>query len=112
MHLQPLYKRTTHKYRDGWRHLDRSMYVGTVKVLQGRVVREAEDFDDGGEVLHRVVAPRDLRDVDLSRAIIDTMGGNNCQHEHDCCGCELRHVTVTRIKPRQYAVVISYSYNY
>jgi hypothetical protein len=112
-HQQHLYQFTTDKYRDGWRgQLDRSVYVGTVKVLAGRTVREARDYDDGGTALYRVVAPSALRSVDLRQAIRDTMGGSNCRHEHDCCGCASRHVRTRRVSPREYAVIIHTSYNY
>ena len=52
-----LYERTSFSYRDAYRDLDSEVYVGEVKLLGGRTVREARDFDDGGVRRHRVVAP-------------------------------------------------------
>lgn len=112
MFMQHLYRFVTNKYRDGWRELDQSRYVGTVKVLEGRTIRQPADFDDGGTYRMRVVAPSHLRNADLRQPIRDTMGGSNCRHEHDCCGCASRHVSVKRIGRRDYVVTIGTSYNY
>ena len=110
--LEPLYTFVTRQYRPGWRYLDQQRYVGTVKVLAGRVVREPrEDYDEGRTYMNRVVAPSKLRNTDLTRAIIDTLSGSSCQHEHDCCGCAFYHVDVKRIGRRDYVVTTSVSYN-
>jgi hypothetical protein len=107
-----VYNRLTHKYNPGWASLDRHEYAGTVKVLGGRITRQGEDYDEGDTWVHRVIAPAKLKAADLSDALRDTMGGSNCQHEYDCCGCALRHASVKRINRRTYSVRISVTYNY
>jgi len=113
MNLANLYLRVTHKYADGWRHLDDDQFVGTVKVLGVTSATEGGDYDDGGTASFRVVAPSALRGADLSRAIADTLGGgSNCRHEHDCCGCASTYATVRRVSNREYAVRLRTSFNY
>ena len=107
-----LRERLTHKYRDGYSELDRWDAIGTVKVLAPKRVREPENYDDGGEVQFRVIAPAALATRDLSDAIYQEFSGTSCQHEHDCCGCALYRADVTRVARREYSVVVSKGYNY
>ena len=107
-----LYNRLTHKYNPGWSHLDDHRYVGSVKLLGGRITERSEDYDEGDTWLLRVVTPAKLKHTDLTQALRDTMGGSSCTHEYDCCGCASRHASVKRISPRAYSVRISVTYNY
>lgn len=104
-----LYERFTHTYRDGWQELDEHKFVGTVKVL--RYQRLADDGIDGKSHKTLVFAPAALRDTDLSYAIADTLGGSNCRHEHDCCGCATTYADVRRISRREYSVRLHTYYN-
>lgn len=104
-----IYKRLSHKYRDGWRHLDEEVFVGTVKMLK---TRKLEDHGIDGKLhLTRVIAPASLGDTDLSYAIGSTLSYSRCQHEHDCCGCATVGADVRRLSRRQYSVKLSTSYN-
>jgi hypothetical protein len=104
-----LFKRLTHKYRDGWRHLDNEVFVGTVKMLQPR---KLEDHGiDGHAQLARVIAPASLGGVDLSYAIGSTLSSSHCRHEHDCCGCASVSADVRRLSRRHYSVKLFTSYN-
>lgn len=107
-----LYERTSFGYRDAYRDLDSEEYVGEVKLLGGRMVREPRDFDDGGVLRHRVVAPSTLAGRDLTRAINTHFSHSGCRHEWDCCGCASTSATAKRVSKREYVVDISTSYNY
>lgn len=107
-----LYKRLTRRYVDEWRHLDDEQYVGRVKVLAGRQVREARDYDDGGSWRYRVVAPAALGSADLTGAIEDTLSHHGCSHEYDCCGCRSVRAQARRVSRREYVVTLHTSFNY
>ena len=53
-----LFERETSTYRDGWAGLDSWAHIGTAKLLQQRMTREPEGYDDGGEVM------RELRKIE------------------------------------------------
>lgn len=112
MHIINLYQRTTFKYRDAYRELDDEVYVGDVKMLGGKRIKESSDFDDGGIYRHRIIAPRSLANNDLSIAIGSYFSGSNCRHEWDCCGCAFTNAFARRISKREYIVEIKTSYNY
>jgi hypothetical protein len=104
-----LYERLSHKYRDGWRHLDDEQYAGTAKVLAYRLV--SDEGIDGNTYRTRVIAPSHLRGTDLSRSIADTLSTSYCRHEHDCCGCPSTWADVRRVSRREYAVSLRTTYN-
>ena len=109
MALIHLYKRLTHRYRDGWKWQDGHEYVGVAKLLGGR---ETENRGiDGYTLINRMVAPSDLRGVDLTEAIQNTLSGSRCQHEYDCCGCAATMARVRRVSAREYVVRRQISYN-
>jgi hypothetical protein len=112
MYKQHIYQRMTHRYADGWRHLDQEEFVGTVKVLAPTRQTEPESYDEGGETRFRIVAPPALKGQDLSLAIRQTLSGSGCRHEYDCCGCASTRASVKRVSPREYAVRVAVSYNY
>ena len=66
----------TQQYAEGWRHLEREEFTGTVKVLGATYQSEGESYDDGGFTRFRVVAPSTLKRQDLTRAIAQTLGGH------------------------------------
>ena len=106
------YARLTHKYRDGWSHLDSDEFVATVRLTAPKMVEEGKGYDEGDTYVQYVRVPRSVNAKLLARALSDTMGGSNCRHEHDCCGCATRYVRVKAIAPRQLKVTTSVSYNY
>ena len=69
-------------------------------------------FDDAGTFTTKVIGPRELRAVDLGRAIAATLGGSSCTHEHDCCGCPTTHASVKRTSAREYFVHLHITRNY
>ena len=111
-HVIQLWERLTHTYSDAWRHLDEERYIGQVKQLGLTKRVMPTDYDDGGKYQFRVVAPSELKGVNLTRSIAATLSGSGCTHEHDCCGCSRSYARVKRISKREYGVVVSVSYNY
>ena len=107
-----LFERESHTYAPGWSHLDSWAHIGTAKLLQQRMTREPEGYDDGGAYLAKVIAPRELKGRDLSRAIAATMAGSSCRHEHDCCGCPSTSAIVKRTSAREYSVHLRVNFNY
>lgn len=110
--LWNLYERVTHKYRGGWRDEDQHQYVGQVKMLGRKQIRAGNGFDVGGVYVWYAVALPRFKHRDLRQAIIDSVGGTHCKHEHDCCGCASRRVWVRRMDKRNYEVRVSVTYNY
>jgi len=98
------YKRLTFKYSEGYKHLDRSEYLGTFKVLGGERLRWSDDGESRDRRL-TVVAPRGVAPRDAVAAIEDAMS-YGCQCEHDCCGHWQSRARARRTKGRDYAVEI------
>jgi hypothetical protein len=107
-----LFKRETDTYTSGWAHLDDWTHLGTAKMLQPRMTQEPDGYDSGGAYLAKVIAPRELKNQNIAQAIAQTLGGSQCQHEHDCCGCPTTYTSVKRTSPREYSVFFNVSYNY
>jgi hypothetical protein len=107
-----LYQRMTNTYASGWSHLDDWQHLGTAKMLQPRMTAEGNGYDEGGQYLAKVIAPRHLKGQDLTRAIENTIEGSSCTHEHDCCGCPTTHARVTRTSSREYSVFYRVFFNY
>lgn len=110
-----LYRRTSHKYRDGWQHLDSSEYVATARLTPAKMVEEPRDFDEGGTYIMHATIPTTSRKhrESIIRALHDTLGGSECRHEYDCCGCASRYVKATPSgKRHRYVVKMSVTYNY
>ena len=112
MQTLDLFQRNSHTYADGWSHLDDWQHIGTAKQLTPRQTTPPDGHDDGGRYLAKVIAPRQLKARDLTRAIENSMGGSGCRHEHDCCGCPTTYARAKRTSSREYSVFISVSYNY
>ena len=107
-----LHQRITHTYADGWADLDEWQHLGTAKMLRWNATAEPLGFDDAGTFTTKVIGPRQLRAVDLGRAIAATLGGSSCTHEHDCCGCPTTHASVKRTSAREYFVHLHITRNY
>jgi len=96
-----LEKRISHKYRDGWAHLDEYEAIAQWTYRRGAVVMdEQEEYSPENyrtEVVFATVKPLkeqrasyrlnpdQMRDV--TQAIRDELSGSACTCEHDCCGC-------------------------
>lgn len=105
-----VYQRLTNRYVDSYRHLDRSKFLGTVKITPPRLVREANDYDDGGTYLLHARAP--AGSPNLTHALRDTLSHHGCSHEYDCCGCRSVSARVRKVSARDYVIVQSVSFNY
>lgn len=118
MELIHLEIRKTHRYRDGWAHLDAWESVGVAKITPPRLVeKRPQDQDDYsvGPVMvctARIPAGQD-RELSI-RALRDEFSGSGCQHEHDCCGCASYHASVRAVpgRRREFSIRVSTSYNY
>lgn len=106
------YARTSHKYRDGWSHLDSDKFVATVRLTPPKVTRAGQGYDEGDTYVQYLRVPRATNAKLLQQALRDTMGGSNCKHEHDCCGCASRYVSTKLVAPRKMRVTTRVSYNY
>lgn len=106
--------RLTHRYRDAWKHLDKSEYVGPLKVTPRKMLPSGYRYEDPSEGPRYVQYARLKPGMNfkvIRRAIVDTMGGSNCTHEFDCCGCASRWVNVTRNR-RVIRIETEVSFNY
>ena len=110
-----LYLRRTFDYDGGWASLDEHTYLCTARIPAPRIIEEGDGISDGGVYHYTIKVPRQLSRKDharIKRAIYHTIGGSNCQHEHDCCGCTFRSVSVQRTSLRTYSVRVSSWRNY
>ena len=109
-----LYTRKSFKYADGWRHLDNDEYLGTIRVTPAVVIREPApnaDMSEGPTYVQYARLPAGIDVASAKQAIRDTMGGSNCRHEYDCCGCSSRSVRVTNVG-RKLRIITNVSFNY
>jgi hypothetical protein len=106
------FKRLTHGYADGWRYLDKDVYLGSVNMTPARQTEAPKDYDDGGAFVQYARAPSGVNMQQLIQALRDTLGGSNCRHEHDCCGCASRHVSVSHLGSRRLLIRTRVSFNY
>ena len=107
--------RLTHRYRAGWGHLDTWGRDFNVRLTPPRVVEEHIDYDTGDVALMWATLAAGLtkpeRD-EAARALVSTLSGSRCQHEHDCCGCASYSARVLRRKGRKVLIRTSIWYNY
>lgn len=106
------YRFLTSKWAPGWKQLEDSQFVAQVKLTPAKMVREGNDYDDGGTYVQYLRVPAHLPAWVLKEALRDTLSGSNCRHEYDCCGCTSRFVRVKQTSPRRLAVFTNVSYNY
>lgn len=108
------YIRTSHSYRDGWRHLDGERFVASVKVTPPRQTEEnfSDSYENGPSYVQFARAPSGANIKQLMSALRDTMGGSRCRHDYDCCGCIMRRVQVSHLGSRRLMISTETSYNY
>jgi hypothetical protein len=104
--------RTSRRYASGWDHLDSSRYLGRMKLTAPRVLRPGNGYDIGPVFIQRARVAPGLDREQVKQALVDTLGGSRCRHEHDCCGCATRHVQVRALGNRDYAIRTSMTFNY
>lgn len=86
--------------------------VATVRLTPTKKVKDSTGYDDGGAYVQYLRVPRGVNAQDLQQALRDTMGGSNCHHSYDCCGCSSRFVTTKMIAPRKMQVRTAVTFNY
>lgn len=112
MELQHVYQRRTFKFSPGWAHLDDYDFVATLRVTPFQKTREGNGYDDGGSWVAYTRLPAGSNWRTIARAVEQSMGGSNCRHEYDCCGCSTRRVFTRLVAPRRLMIRVSISYNY
>ncbi len=109
-----LYRNTTNRYNDAWKHLDEQQFIVSVKLTPRKQTVEPRDFDDGGRYVQYARIPAGATKADkkhLLQAVRDTMSKTDCRHEHDCCGCALIRAYPT-LQGRTLRIETSVGYNY
>ena len=106
--LTDLSVRLTHRYRDGWSHLDESFSLGSAEVLPPSKQRRWNADGESFRQLLLVAVTSAARPANVIRALRSTFTHCGCRHDHDCCGCVFSAVTNVRPLGRsRYAVRIS-----
>jgi len=79
------YRRLTHKYAQGWAHLDEHEYMGfSVRVVTGRFIR-GEKYDDAQTTALHITTSRPVTLDEITAAMhLEYSAGCTC--EFDCCG--------------------------
>lgn len=112
METVTLYNRVTDRYRDGWYHLDDWEPVAQVKMTAPRLVREGNDYDDGGTYVRYFRRPAGIDQRKIYAAVRDTLSGSHCRHEYDCCGCVFTSVRSSAVNHRTVRVEITVNRNF
>lgn len=108
-----LWLRKTFRYRDGWaRSEDTYAHMGEVKLTPRKLVQDQESFDGQAIFTQTATVPRGLDQKKVQRALVDTLGGSLCRHEHDCCGCFSTSVRTRRLSNRKFGIVLTLTPNY
>ena len=107
-----LWLRLTHKFRDGWSSEDRHLCLGEMRLTPRRLAKEHEGIDGGTVHVRTATVPQGLDSKSVTLALRDTLGGSNCRHEHDCCGCASISVRARRTGRSRYSVVTTTHFNY
>lgn len=118
MELIPLEIRRTHRYRDGWSHLDAWEHFGSAKITPPRPVdprpQDRDDYSVGPVQVYTARIPAG-QDRELSiKALRDYFESSPCRCEHDCCGCPSTHATVRPVHGyrRAFSIRVATTYNY
>lgn len=114
MEQHNLYKRLTRKYIDAYRHLDKDVFVGQIKLTPSKKVADrGVDFSIGPSHVQFGRLKSGQKFPEIADAIRDTLGGSKCPgHEYDCCGCASYHVVVEKKGARNIRVITHTSFNY
>ncbi|MDP3351720.1 MULTISPECIES: hypothetical protein [unclassified Hydrogenophaga] len=107
-----LHKRVTHHFDGGWVGLDESSFLTSAKLTAPRITSKGNGHDVGRTHTQRARVPKGFNREDIMAALQFAMGGTNCRHEHDCCGCSTRYVDVKPMGARDFFVHTSVHFNY
>lgn len=97
-------------YDGRWLAIDND--VAKVRLTPSKKVQDGNGYDEGGTYLQYMRVPRGVNKNLLRAAVQHTMGGSNCTHDYDCCGCASRAVTTKMISARTMQVRTKIYYNY
>lgn len=113
-----LARRATRYFDDGegWSSVEDLERICQAKILPARrLSRTPSDVFDVRRTLRTVELPAGLATRAEQRAakqaIVDTLSGSTCQHDHDCCGCWSHHARILRRRGRSLSVLITSSCN-
>lgn len=87
--------RETHRYNDGWAYLDQHKYLGECRAIAATKECGNDEYWSN-TVAVAVFQEHDATREEIEEAIIDTLSGSRCRHEHDCCGCVSRSASKVR----------------
>lgn len=108
------YRRLTFQFNDGWKGEDAHEFIGEFLMLKCRVRPPGDQeacYDEAGERIFTVRAPRGLSSGDIINALQDVFT-TACRCEHDCCGhLQTRAGLPRRIKRREWVVEVRCFHN-
>lgn len=86
--------------------------VAKVRLTAAKKVEDGNGYDEGGVYLQYMRVPRGVNKAELAQALRETMGGSDCRHAYDCCGCASRFIMTKLIGTRTMQVRTKIFYNY
>lgn len=110
-----LRRRHTHRYQDGWAHMDKHSDLGAAKVLAPRLLDMGNGHDEGPRYRFKVVLDAGIDRKAGAVAVQEYFRAaytSSCSHAHDCCGCRSAHVNVQHRRGRSYSVLLRITRNY
>ena len=96
----------------GWGRTYYDEDLATVRLTPRKLVKEGNGYDEGGTYLQYLRVPRNVNKAELSQALCETMGGSNCTHAYDCCGCTSSFIMTKMVGARTMQVRTKISFNY
>lgn len=107
------YVRLTHKYVDGYKHLDEEEYKGIFHILSVSAPQDYDESSDSWARTYRVKAPAGLTREEIE-GVLRNEFRYGCRCEHDCCGHTQSYVRargIKHIKRREYWVSVNFYLN-
>jgi hypothetical protein len=114
MNRLDVYNRRTFRYVDAYSHLDEWTHLGRVRLTPPRRLdrHDPVDSSQGPVYLQYATIPVGMDKRQAMRAIEDTLSGNACTHEYDCCGCQHTRASAKPFRGRVLKVKTTISFNY
>lgn len=105
-------RRLTFAYRAAWVYLDQHAYYGDARVIDTPVIDRHDDGAFSKRMTIGFTAAEEVTSGMVCEALIDSLSGTNCTHEHDCCGCWHYSAEAEHVEGSVYAVVQHAARNY
>lgn len=109
------------EYRTSYRYKPAFSYMDDFKCFPGKhfVVTSTEeiksanpdDIDGNHTLLHRVIAPRGMKRLDVERCLREQFRTGGCSHDYDCCGCRHSYCYPRYRGKRRWSVLEYVGYN-